>query len=97
MSFMLVGRCKLFASKLHEHCIQIKSGVLEKGKIIQCVKETKKKNPHDVYTIIKHLFLSLTNAGVKADVGSEDVTGREVNRVTGEEEMAAYRCFWLQL
>lgn len=41
--------------------------------------------------------ISLTSAAVEADLCFEDIISREVNSVTGEAEMAAYRCFWMQL
>lgn len=41
--------------------------------------------------------VNLTNAGVKACVCSEDITGREVNSVAGKAEKAADRFLWLEL
>lgn len=39
----------------------------------------------------------LTNAGVKAGMCFEDIISSKVDSIAGEVQVAAERCFWMQL
>lgn len=52
---------------------------------------------HHVRNLWSEFTSRLTDAGVKADVCFEYISGRKINGTAGEAEMAADRGFWPQL